>query len=155
MISSHCDLDLWPSFKKFCVRSVSLIFFEVGIPTFVCICIFGWRSGTYLFWVTMTLTSDLVLIIIVSGTYLLNIIWDRNPKFCVWMHLGMIECLVQFMGHCDLDLWPLFLEKSCLGHIFYIIKCRNPIFGVWMQLSMVECHIPYLGHFDLDIWPSL
>ena len=48
-----------------------LIFFEVGIPNLVCICILGWGSVTYHFRVTVTLTSDLVLMIIVSGAYLL------------------------------------------------------------------------------------
>ena len=48
-----------------------LLYFEVGIPNLVCICILGWLSVTYHFWVTVTLTSDLVLIIIVSGAYLL------------------------------------------------------------------------------------
>ena len=33
-ILGHCDLDLWPSFKNYCVQSISLIFFEVGIPNF-------------------------------------------------------------------------------------------------------------------------
>ena len=70
-IFGHCDLDLQPSFMNYCVRSISLIFFEVGIPNFVCICILGWESVTYHFRVTVTLTSDLVLIIIVSGAYLL------------------------------------------------------------------------------------
>ena len=57
--------------RNYCVRSISLIFFEVGIPNLVCICILGWGSVTYHFWVTVTLTSDLVLMIIVSGAYLL------------------------------------------------------------------------------------
>ena len=70
-ISGHCDLDHLPSFKNYPVRSICLIFIEVGIPNLVCICIFGWGSVTYHFRVTMTLTSDLVLIIIVSGAYLL------------------------------------------------------------------------------------
>ena len=59
-----------PSFKNNCVRSISLIFFRVGIPYFVCICILGWSNVTNHFWVTVTLTPDLVLIIIVSGAYL-------------------------------------------------------------------------------------
>ena len=58
------------------------------------------------------------------------------------MHLGMVECLVPFTGRCDLDLWPIFLEKSCPEHISYIIKGRIPKFGVYMHL---------LGHFDLDL----
>ena len=61
------DLDLWPSFKNYFVWGISLIFFVVGISNLVCICILGWWSVIYHFWVTVTLTSDLVLIIIVSG----------------------------------------------------------------------------------------
>ena len=53
------------------VRSISLIFLEVGIPNLVCIFILGWRNVTYNFQVTVTLTSDLVLRTIVSGVYLL------------------------------------------------------------------------------------
>ena len=61
----HCDLDR-PSFKNYCVQSISLIFFEVEIPNLVCGFIFIWRSVMYHFWVTVTLTSDLVSRIIVS-----------------------------------------------------------------------------------------
>ena len=57
--------------SRFGVRSISPIFFEVGIPNLVCGYILGWRSVAYHFWVTLTLTSDLVFIIIVSGAYLL------------------------------------------------------------------------------------
>ena len=46
-------------------------FFEVGIPNLVCGYILGWRSVAYHFLVTVTLTSDLVFRIIVSGAYLL------------------------------------------------------------------------------------
>ena len=55
------------------VRCISPIFFEVGIPNLVCGCILGWRSVAYHFrvTVTLTLTSDLVFRIIVSGAYLL------------------------------------------------------------------------------------
>ena len=42
--SDHCNLDLWPSFKNYCVRSLSLTFFEAGILNLVCGCILGWRS---------------------------------------------------------------------------------------------------------------
>ena len=67
----HCDLDLRPSFKKYCGRSLSPIFFEVGIPNLVCGYIFGWRSVAYHFWVTVTLTFDLVFRIMVPRAYLL------------------------------------------------------------------------------------
>ena len=56
--------------SRFRVRSISSISFEVGIPNLVCGYILGWRSVGYHFWVTVTLTSDLVFRIIVSGAYL-------------------------------------------------------------------------------------
>ena len=56
---------------RFRVRSISPIFFEAGISNLVCGCILGWRSVTFHFRVTVTLTSDLVFRIIVSGAYLL------------------------------------------------------------------------------------
>ena len=67
----HCDLDLWPCFKNYCVPNIFLIFFEVGIPNLVCECIMGWWSVTYHFQVPVTLTSDLVFRIIVFGAYLI------------------------------------------------------------------------------------
>ena len=57
--------------SRFRVRSISPIFFEVGFPNLVCGYILGWRSVAYHFRVTVTLTSDLVFRIIVSGAYLL------------------------------------------------------------------------------------
>ena len=42
----------------------------------------------YHFWVTVTLTYDLVFRIITI---------DRNPKFGVWVHLGMMKCHVPFL----------------------------------------------------------
>ena len=58
--------------SRFRVRSISPIFFEVGISNLVCGYILGWRSVAYHFRVTatLTLTSDLVFRIIVSGIYL-------------------------------------------------------------------------------------
>ena len=72
--------ELWEAYSnrtvrpsRFSVRSIPPIFFEVGIPNLVCGYILGWRSVAYHFrvTVTLTLTSDLVFIIIVSGAYLL------------------------------------------------------------------------------------
>ena len=59
--------------SRFRVRSISPIFFVIGIPNLVCGYILGWRSVAYHFRVTVTLalTSDLVFRIIVSGAYLL------------------------------------------------------------------------------------
>ena len=49
------------------------------------------------FQVTVTLTSDLVLRILVFGASL--IFFE-----VVYMHLGMVESHILFSGHCDLDL---------------------------------------------------
>ena len=57
-------LSVRPS--RFRVLSISPIFFEVGIPNLVCGYILGWWIVAYHFRVTVTLTSDLVLRIIVS-----------------------------------------------------------------------------------------
>ena len=77
--TGHCDLDLWPSFKKNHVQSISLILLKVGIPNLVGRCNFGWWSVTYYFWVTLTLTSDLVFRIIVSRKYLLyHLRWESQ-----------------------------------------------------------------------------
>ena len=66
------DLDLLPSFKNYYVRSITLIFFEVGSPNLVYRCILGLQSATFHFRVTviLTLTSDLVFRIIMSGACL-------------------------------------------------------------------------------------
>ena len=77
--TGHCDLDLWPSFLKNHVQSISLISLKVGISNLMGGCNFGWRSVTYHFWVTFTLTSDLVCRIIVSRTYLLYYLrWESQ-----------------------------------------------------------------------------
>ena len=70
--------ELWEAYSnrtvrpsRFRVRSISPIFFEVGIPNLVCGYILEWQSVAYHFRVTVTLalTSDLVFRIIVSGAY--------------------------------------------------------------------------------------
>ena len=60
-----------------------LIFFQVGIPNLVCVCIMGWRSVTYHFQVPVTLTSDLVFRIIVFGAYLLYYLRYESQIWCV------------------------------------------------------------------------
>ena len=74
-------MELWEAYSNrtvrpsvpLCVRFISPLFFEVGIPILVCGYILGWQSVAYHFRVTVTfnLTSDLVFRIIVSGAYLI------------------------------------------------------------------------------------
>ena len=63
------------------------------------------------------------------------------------MHLGMAECQIPFLGHCDLDLWPSF-NNYRVQSILYIIWGRNPKFGMWLQFGMAKCHVSVL-------WPWL
>ena len=69
--------------SHFSVRSISPIFFELGIPNLVCGYILGWQSVAYHFQVTMTLTSDLVFRIIVFGAYLLYYLRQESQIWCV------------------------------------------------------------------------
>ena len=55
------------------------------------------------FWVTLTLTSDLVCRIIVSRTYLLYYLrWDS--QICCMDTSLEVDVLHTILGHCDLDL---------------------------------------------------
>ena len=45
----HCDLDLWPCFKNYCVQSISSILFDVGTPNLGWWFLLGWQSGAYHF----------------------------------------------------------------------------------------------------------
>ena len=135
-ILGHCDLDLWPSFKNFCVWSISLIFLEVGIPNLECICILGWWSLTYYFLATVTLTSDQVLIIIVSGAYLLYYLRRESQIWCVnasWY--GWVSCTIS--GHCDLDLWPSF-NNNCVRSISLLL------FEIGISNLVCECILGWL-----------
>ena len=73
-IPSRLTLDRFPTLSvrpsiPLCVRCISPIIFEVGIPNLVCGYILGWRSVAYHFRVNVTLTLNygLVFRIIVSG----------------------------------------------------------------------------------------
>ena len=53
--------------------------------------------------VTVTLTADLVVRIILFG-HISYIIEGRNPKFGVWMQRRIMESHILFLGHFDFDL---------------------------------------------------
>ena len=74
---SRLTLDRFPTLSvrpsvPLCVRCLSPIIFEVGIPNLVCGYILGWWSVAYHFRINVTLTLNygLVFRIIVSGAYL-------------------------------------------------------------------------------------
>ena len=45
----HCDLDLWPSFKNYCVQSISPLLFDVGFLNLGWWYLLGYGSGAYHF----------------------------------------------------------------------------------------------------------
>ena len=65
------------------VRCISPIFFEVVIPNLVCGCIMGWQSVAYHFRVTVTLTSDLVFMVITMSVRL----YIRPSRFMSGVYL--------------------------------------------------------------------
>ena len=98
------------------------------------------------FRVTVTLISNLVLIIIVPGAYL--ILFEIGiPNLVCECILGWWSVLYQLWVIVTLTSNLVFYKK----HISHVIKGRNPKFSVWMQLLMSECHILFLGHFDPDL----
>ena len=50
----------------------------------------------------------------VSGAYLLYYV--RNPKFSMWMNIGMAKCHIPFSGHCDLDLFRIYVSGANLSY---------------------------------------
>ena len=95
---------------------MSPIFFEIGIPNLVCKCILGCLSVTNHFWVTVTLTSDLVL-----KNYCVQsifpILFDVGiPNLGWWFLLGWRSGAYHFES-----LWPWhWLLASFLVFLCYI-----------------------------------
>ena len=95
----HCDLDLWPSFKNYCVQSISLILFDVGIPNFGWWFLLGWRSGAYHFeslrhwhWLLASLLGFLCYI--TANFPQMYLMLDQF----LWGHLSRV---------CDISCWSL------------------------------------------------
>ena len=66
--------------SRFRVRSISPIFFGIGIPNLVCGYILGWRSVAYHFRVTVTLTlTGFYTKLNVWGSLGLNFEYDGGP----------------------------------------------------------------------------
>ena len=76
------------------VRCISPIFFEEGIPNLVCGCILGWRSVVYHFRVTLTLTSDLVFIVIKCSSVPLRVRCISPILFEVGISNLMCGCIL-------------------------------------------------------------
>ena len=70
------------------------------------------------------------------------ILWYRNSKFGVWIHLGMAECRVPFLGHCDLDLWPSFENNRVrsISLILFEVGISNLVCGCILGWQSVAYH---------------
>ena len=72
------------------------------------------------------------------------ILWVRNSKFGVWIHLGMAECRVPFSGHCDLDLdlWPSFYNNHVrsISLILFELGISNLVCGCILGWRSVAYH---------------
>ena len=128
---AYSNRTLRPS-VPLCVRCISPVFFEVGILNLVCGCILGWRNVAYYFWVTVTLTSDLVFIIITMSVRLSDPLRVRciSPIFFeVGISNLMCGCILEWRSvtyHFQVTVTltltsDQFLEKSCSEHISHII----------------------------------
>ena len=88
---------------------ISPIFFEIRIPNLVCKCILGCLSVTNHFWVTVTLTSDLVSRIVVSRAYL---VYNLTYEPQIWggdssKDGGVVHTILSHFD-LDIDFWPHF-----------------------------------------------
>ena len=68
------------------------------------------------------------------------IIWGRNSKFGLWMHLGMAECHVSFGVTVALTSDLIFRIIVSQVYFFYIIWGRNLHFGMCLFWSLVGSH---------------
>ena len=98
---------------------ISPIFFEIGIPKLVCKCILGCLSVTNYFWVTVTLTSDLVFKKL-CREHMCYIIWCTNPKFRVVIPLGMAEWCIPFWVTLTLTLTSGLISRFFVLHYSYL-----------------------------------
>ena len=131
----------WPDLvsRNWCI---SPIFFEIGIPNLVCKFILGCRSVTNHFWVTVTLTSDLVF-----KNYCVQsispILFDVGfPNLGWWFLLGWQSGAYHFES-----LWPWhWLLASFLGFLCYI-TANFPQMCLMLDQFLWGAFVTCLWHF--------
>ena len=147
LFSGHCDVDLWPSFNNYCVRSISLILFE--IENWVRGCIMGWRSVVYLLWVTVTLTSVLFFRIIVSKAYLI-LLQVGIPNLVCRCNFGWWSVTYHFRITLTLTSDLVCRIIVSRPYLLHHLRWESQI-GVWLNLGMMECRVPFKGHCSLKL----
>ena len=124
----HCDLDLWPSFKNYCVQSISTILFDVGIPNWWWF-LLGRRSDAYHFeslwpWHWL-LASFLGFSCYITANF---------PQMCLMLD--------QFLwGHssrvCDISCYPVKRHHSSLRYV-HVFTSRQKQCGSWSDDFIVS-----------------
>ena len=76
------------------------------------------------------------------SVYISYILWGRNFKFSVWMHIEIVKCLVIFSGHYDLDLDLVSRIIVSGAYLLYYLKKESQIWYVATWQSVV--HHPWV-----------
>ena len=78
-----------------------------------------------------------------------------NPKLGVWMHPGMVECCVPFMGHCDLklDLRPSFYNNYIWSISLLLLEVGIPNLECKciLEWRIVLLHLPVTVTLTSDL----
>ena len=115
-----------------CFQCISPIFFEVGIPNLVCGCILKWGSVIYHFRVSVTLTSDLVFIVITMSVcpsvrpascpvHISYILWGKIPNLMCGCILGWRSVAYRFQVTVTLTS-DLLLRVVSWAHLLYYLR---------------------------------
>ena len=147
--------ELWEAYSNrtvrpsvpLCVRCISPIFFEVGIPNLVCGCILGWGSVVYHFrvTVTLTLTSDLVFTVITFTVITLSVRLSFRPS--------------RFMS----SVYPIFFEVGipnlmcgCIlgwrsvAHLFQVTLTLTS--DLVFRIIVSRAYLLYYLRYEFQIW---
>ena len=115
----QCDLDLWPSFKNYCVPSISLIFFEWGIEEFAIIGFYLYHvtsAGQSSNWTTSSIYSNINWLLISlyrTSTYRLKFLRKKTRQLSIeesdktachyghlWLHLYTAHSVIRYILFC-------------------------------------------------------
>ena len=90
-------------------------------------CISGWVYFVYHFWVTLTLTSDLVFRVIVSNHIISShILFELGiPNLVCGCIVGWQSVMYQVLGHCDLDLFSGIIVSGV--YLLYYLRLESQI----------------------------
>ena len=152
--TGHCDLDLWPSFNNNCVRSISLLSFEIGIPNLVCECILGWWSVLYHLQVAVTLTSGLVFRKIMSRAYLI-LLKVGIPNLVGWCNFGWWSVTYHFWVTLTLTSDLVCRIIVFRTYLLYYLRWESQICCMDTSLDADVSRTIFRSMWcDLDLWPS-